>query len=373
MSFTGRALYNSGVWDGVAEDVSEEIGMISPLETPFLDSLPPALNSARSILHEWLDDALNPLTITTSSAVDSDTADTAIGIIGGNAPKLMQGTILLHETTLEMMKVSAHTTGNTITVNRAQAGTTATSLAAGQNLTVITNAALDGSDVTVDISGARTRRTNYCQAIKFDIIVAGSVEATTQLGGIGSEMTYQKEQRLREAVRFLERAVLRGKSLANSIGSATAERSMNGVIAQITTNVATGLTLSNSVLDNQVKKCWDNGVLPDLIVVGDTWKRIIDTFNGSRMRNSMVDGDNFLQRVDVYEGTYGKQAVMLNRHMRANAMLILRRDRVRVLPLTNRSFRYEPISKSGDSTKAMIIGDYTAELHNEEGAAYATA
>jgi len=46
-----KALYDSGVFDVTAEDVAEEIGMISPYETPFLDRIGDAPYPARNVLH----------------------------------------------------------------------------------------------------------------------------------------------------------------------------------------------------------------------------------------------------------------------------------------------------------------------------------
>ena len=50
MAFTGRAIYDNGIMDGVAEDVSDLVSMISPAETPLLAALGDSPFPARSVL-----------------------------------------------------------------------------------------------------------------------------------------------------------------------------------------------------------------------------------------------------------------------------------------------------------------------------------
>lgn len=59
MAFTGKATYSGGATlPEIAEDVSDIIALVSPFETPLLDHLGDARRSARSTIHEWLEDAL---------------------------------------------------------------------------------------------------------------------------------------------------------------------------------------------------------------------------------------------------------------------------------------------------------------------------
>src|SRR5438270_9256507 len=63
MAVTGKATYTAGATlPEIAEDVSDLVGIASPFETPLLDALGDGPRSARSTLHEWLEDALLPNT-----------------------------------------------------------------------------------------------------------------------------------------------------------------------------------------------------------------------------------------------------------------------------------------------------------------------
>ena len=59
MPFTGKATFSAGATlPELAEDVSDIIGIVSPYETPLLDHLGDPQRSARSTIHEWLEDQL---------------------------------------------------------------------------------------------------------------------------------------------------------------------------------------------------------------------------------------------------------------------------------------------------------------------------
>lgn len=374
MVFTGRAIYDSGVFDGVAEDVSEEISMISPFETPLLDRLSQASRPATSVLHEWLEEKLNPNTLATSGTLDqASTGPLSVHDgAGADAAIYMQvGAVLQVSDTGEYLQVTA-VSGDDLTVSRAFGGTTADTITAGTSeLFFISDAALEGADVSGDISRPRVRQTNYTQIFKKDVIVSGTVQSVRQLGGISDEMGHQRDMRLRESVRDLEKAVIRGRSSGNSLGSSSAYRTMDGLLNRITTNVTSTATLTPSILNDIIKTAWDNGGTDlDLIVADSAFKRIIDDFNSTRI--DVVNRDErFHNRVSFFESTYGVQEVILDRWMPANSLMVISTQRCHVVPLAGRSFRFVPVSRTGDAEKGMILGEYTVEVMNEEGMAQA--
>src|SRR4051812_29629964 len=76
MPFTGKSTYAAGGnLPEIAEDVSDLIGINSPHETPLLDALGDSARSARSTVHEWLEDKLLP---DTDAAVSASGADIVV-------------------------------------------------------------------------------------------------------------------------------------------------------------------------------------------------------------------------------------------------------------------------------------------------------
>jgi hypothetical protein len=377
MPFDGRALYDPGVIDGVAEDVSEEISMISPFETPLLDRLSPPARPAMNILHEWLQEELNPNTIVNTNAAivlpATDPATLNLASVAGAATArfFMIGHIFENQTTGEQLQLQSKDDATSVGVfTRAFGGTTAATLTPTELLDAISDAALEGADVETSIDRPRTRLNNYAQIFKKDVIVSGTTQAVRQLGGVTDEMDHQRNMRLREIVRDLEKATIRGRS-SDTIGSATVRRSMDGILARLTTNVTSTATLTPNILNDVIQGAWDNGGTDlDLIVADSNFKRIIDDFNQTRI--DVVNRDErFHNKVSFFESTYGVQEVILDRWMPQNSLMVISSQRIHVVPLTGRSFRFVPVSRTGDAEKGMILGEYTMEIMNEEGMAQA--
>lgn len=348
--FNGLAFYSTGVFDATAEDVSDEVGLISPAETPLLDLLGTSNYETGNVLHEWLEDSLNPATLVASSAIASSAAVTAVGVAGGKAAQSRVGQVLITASN-EYVQITS-IAGNTIHVSRGFGSTVATSADVGTSLTLVADAALEGDDVINDTSAPRVRQMNYCQIFKKDVIVSGTRQATTNLGGIGDEFGYQRANRLREMLRDLDKAAILGILSGNTIGTASGTRTTKGLRSFINTNAQSiGPTLTDSWLGNTIKLAWDNGgVDASLIVAGASYKRLIDNLNGSRVRT--VNADNrFRNVVQEYEGTFGVQRVMLHRWMPASQLLVLAPGRIKVVPLRGRTFQFQEASRTGDSQK----------------------
>lgn len=372
MAFTGKAVYGDQVFSGIAEDVSPIISLISPFETPLLDALGDALYPAKSVLHEWLEDSLQPDTVVSSVDIGSTGAATAIGIAGGLAAFLRVGTVLQVGVNYnsEVIQISA-ISGNTITVTRALGGTSATSYGAGQSLTVLSDNALEGDDVDADTSRPRLRKTNYVEIFKADVIVSGTMLAVAQLGGIVNEFDYQQQKRMREMLKSLERKVIRGYSFGNTLGSASAYRTMSGIIPTISTNIHSIGTLSDDYLATVIRSAWQNGgVDVDLMCADGLWKRSIDGLASSRI-SQLPQEETLRTLVTMYESSYGVQKVTLSRWMPQYTLLSLATARAKPTPLQGRTFQFTPVAKSGDSEKGMVVGEYTIEFRNEEGHAFA--
>lgn len=363
MAFTGRATYSN--WTTIKEDVSDLVSIVTPHETPLLDYLGDADFPAMQTKHEWLEDELSPNTIVASSAVASTAADTPMGVAGGKAPYLQVGMVLRQPVTGEYFTISV-IAGNTITLTRGFGGTTATSFANAQTLQVIADAALEGDDVIQDSSTLRVRNSNIVQLIKKDIIIGGTQEAVSLHGGIEDEFEYQKMKKITEAVRDLEKAVIMGIASGNTIGSATARRTMAGIRSLITTNVrSVGPSLTESWLGTAIQDAWSQGGTDiDLILCGVAHKRIIDSFNSTR---KLIPNDDrrLINVVSQYESTFGLMTIMLNRWMPDAEALILASKRLKVVPLQKRSFMAKDVLSQGDSKKGMVLGEYTLEMRNE--------
>lgn len=377
MAFTGKATYSAGAaLPEIAEDVSDIIGLVSPFETPLLDHLGDARRSARSTIHEWLEDSLLPNTDRIDHASFTPSPLTAVTFGVDNENRFRVGDQIQAEGSVEVMLVTA-VGATTITVERGYGNTTREPLADNLKLVILGNASLEGDERPAARFANRVRRQNVTQIFTAAVEVSGSQLASSALG-VRDEMDYQKQERLREMIRDLENCVINGVSPAvDPQGSATVRRTMNGIARQIVTNRfepgvngfpdggGAGDELSETVLNLALRFIWEQssgGI--DTIVVGGVQKRRINSFIGDN-RGYLPRDTRFKELVSVYESDFGVARVILSRHMPSDTILLLDSSRIDVLPLAGRSFHFKKLASHGDSEAGQVIGEYTLEFRNE--------
>ncbi|MCE5184974.1 MAG: DUF5309 domain-containing protein [Planctomycetaceae bacterium] len=372
MSFSGKATYSAGVnLPELAEDVSDVISIVSPYETPLLDALGDAMQPAASTHHEWLEDSLLPNKDTISDAVLGD-PETLTEFDAAHGDRFRVGDQVQAEGSHELMLVTG-VSGNTLTVVRGYAGTSAEELANAQALTILGNAALEGADSPAARFTNRTRSGNYTQIFTAAVEVSGTDLAASQVG-LADEMDFQKQERLRELLRDLENTVINGGGpIANPQGSASVRRTMKGILAHLATNMfrvgdtgfPAGTDLDEEMINYVLRRIWENSSgSVDTIVVGGFQKRKINSFL-SAVRGYTSGETTYRDGVSAYESDFGLCRIIVTRWMPQDAVLLLDSSRVKVLPLTGRSFHFKPLASGGDYERGELIGEYTLELRNE--------
>jgi hypothetical protein len=372
MAFTGKATYSAGVTlPEIAEDVSDIVGIISPVETFLLDALGDPLREAKSTYHEWLEDSLIPNKDAISdSSISAPTSETSFDVINGS--RFRTGDQIQTEGSEELMLVTG-VSSNTLTVVRGYAGTTPEAIATSQVVYILGNAALEGDDKPAARFTNRVRCGNYTQIFTAGVEVSGTNIAASHLG-ISDEMDYQKSERLRELIRDLENTIINGgQPSANPQGSASVRRSMKGIVQSINTNIfrtggsgfPSGTSLDEAKINYVLRKIWENSCgTVDLIVVGGYQKRKINSFLTASRSFGPAD-TAYTDMVSVYESDFGVCRIITSRWVPQDAVLFLDSSRVSVLPLAGRSFHFKPLASSGDYECGQLIGEYTLEFKNE--------
>ncbi len=377
MAFTGKATYSAGAsLPELAEDVSDIIGIVSPFETPLLDHLGDPQRSALSTMHEWLEDELLP----NRDVIDDESIAnglTEVSFDVAHADRFRVGDQIQVDGSREVMMVTA-ISGATLTVDRGYGNTTAASIANGQGLHILGNAALEGDDRPTTRFTDRSRRQNYTQIFTAGIEVSGSQLAARQVA-VDDELDYQKQERLRELVRDLENCVINGVAPASSPqGSATVRRTMKGIIPFLSSNVFVNAAggfpsgdgdgedeLNEQQLNTALRTIWDGSAgSVDTIVVSGMQKRRINSFL-TASRGYGARDERYRDLVSLYESDFGVCRIVLSRWVPADTVLLLDSSRIDVLPLAGRSFRFKKLASTGDSEIGQVIGEYTLELRNE--------
>ncbi|GIW77531.1 MAG: hypothetical protein KatS3mg104_2594 [Phycisphaerae bacterium] len=369
MPFSGKCTFSSGpTLPEIAEDVSDLISINSPHETPLLDALGDSPRSARSTVHEWIEDTLIPNHDTVNDVIDSST-------VSVNHPDRFRiGDLIRVEGSSETVLISAiNSNDQTITLVRGYGGSVQGSIVSGTTLHLIANAALEGADADPARYTHRNRLSNYTQIFTASVSVSGSELAVNQIG-VRDELAWQKNLRSRELLRDLENAVING--LASSIdpqGTGTVRRTLRGIISFLQTNqfvvgqngFPANPALTEAQLNLALRHVWEKSSSRiDLIVVGGREKRAINSFIASN-RRYYNSNESFKDLVSTYESDFGLARVVLSRYVPSGTVLLLDSSRIHVLPLTSRSFHYVSLARTGDSENGQLVGEYTLELRNE--------
>lgn len=374
MAFSGKATYDNFALIG--EDVSAQVELLGPYETPFL-SLLTAGGPATSTYHQWTEELLGPDTIVATDAINSATAATGITITGATGLTMQVGMLLQLEQAKpgvgnEIVQITSVAGASSILFARGINGVYS-SLVAGGTLTVLGPAALEGADVSTDVTRKTTRVTNVTQIFKKDIIVSGTDLAVGYAPSQGDMFTHQAGQRLREVMRDLEKTIIRG-AVVNSIASGTVYRSMAGLESRLTTINSTIVTASftaNPVLyiNDVWQQAWNAGARDiDCILVGPTWKRSISATNASVL--AVPQGDtSVIRQVETFRGDFGNARVVLSPYAPASGFYLISTARVVPVPLQGRSFQTIRVGATGDSQKGMVLGEYTVEIRQPQAMA----
>jgi hypothetical protein len=378
MPFSGLSSNRLFTPNAIGEDISPIIATLAPVEAPFLDWLGDSGAVAMSTKHEYFMDYLRPHYIIASTAINSATAATAFQV-NGLGESLVVGTLLENEgATPEVYQVASIVGPNSIAVTRNYDGSGVGSLAAGGQLYVRGPAGVEGQDH----QGQHTARPGSRQANTvglFNIPVAVSGTQLAIARNILGQETYDEAvaKAFRQVPSDLEKEVLRGVlNSTNSLGTSSATRTMKGIrsfITAVNSQVTASSFAANphKYIGDTWEQAYQNGASDAetwAIVAGRTFFRNISDLNDSKVQDSNAS-EQFKRVIRNYEGPFGRCTVFLSRVLPATELLIVPRERVKVVPLTGRSFAYQQLGLSGDNIKGQVVGEYTTEVHHPDAMA----
>lgn len=376
MAFSGLSSNKLFTPNLVGEDISALMATLTPVEAPLLDWLGDASVFATSTKHEFVQDYLRPNYIIASTAVASATAATYFQI-NGLGEALTVGTILENESAApEITQVSTILGANTIGVTRNYDSAGIGSLAAGGQFFVRAPAGTEGQDHDGSHSARLgSRKANTVGYFNIPIAASGTQLAITTLGN--DSFADARAKIFTEVPFRLETEVIRGVlNGTNSLGTATATRTMLGIRKQLTATASTITATSFAAnphlyIGNVMEQVFQAGgsVNEDWgVIAGRTFFRDISNLNDSKVYDSN-QSEAFKRVIRRYEGPFGVMTVFLSRVLPATELLIVPRGRTKVVPLQGRNFAYQELAKTGDNVKGQVVGEYTLELHHPDAMA----
>lgn len=354
-------------------DLSPVLSAILLDDTDFLSMIGISGDVATQTKHQWDEDALNATTIVQTGGNSYLSGVTAVKIVfSSNISRITAGTLMRDAISgnTEVVQVTL-ISGISATVTRGFATTSAAAHASGATWQIVANPRPQGMTGPKDESTTRSRAFNYTQIISKGVQLTGTAIAI-QHNGISSEDAYQIDLRLREAKRELNRTCLMG--MRGGDASSTVYTTMGGMIywttiANTSNWVKTAETLTPSVLNSLIKKCWDLGLYPDSVLVGGVQKQKISTFD-QEFRRSTLDTTRSGYTVEEFVSDLGiNLRIYVDRWMPNDTIIVFERSRLKIMALQGRAFFLEKLAKIGDAELWQIVGEYTMEFRNANAAA----
>ncbi len=354
-------------------DLSEVLSAILLDDTDFISTIGISGNAATQTKHSWVEDALNATTILQSGGSNAVMAlGTTTGVVirfsSSQMARITAGTLLKDRISgkTEVIQVTA-ISSTSATVTRGYGATSAQVHAAAATWDIIANPRPQGMAGPKDESTTRALKFNYTQIFSKGVKITGTAQSIDH-AGINSEDSYQIDLRLRELKRELDRTAIMGVRAPNDVDGST-YGTMGGIIDFVgfiaASNVnGTAETLTPSVVNAMAKQVYDDGGMPDLLLVGGLQKQKVSTFD-QEFRRSTLDTRRAGYTVEEFVTDLGwNLRIVTDRWVPNDVAMVLDSSKIRIVPLQKRAFFLEKLAKVGDSNDWQIVGEYTMEVRN---------
>ena len=262
-----------------------------------------------------------------------------------------------------------------------------------------TNANVEGDDVTADTSQQPTRLKNYVQLFDKVVSVSSTAQAV-EAAGREDELKYQVAKRGKEIKRDMEQRFL--GNYASVAGAAAVAGQCAGVEAWLTTNVDRGATGANggfntgtglvaaatdgtarafteTLLKAVLRRIWDAGGDPSIVLLSGTKKQTASTFTGIATQfrdNVQAKPVSILGAAAVYVSDFGELKLVANRYVGASATRtptngLYPGQTALILDTTKwgieflQPFKTEQLAKTGHNDKKLLSAEVTLKCWDE--------
>lgn len=264
--------------------------------------------------------------------------------------------------------------------------------------TAASNKQVQGDDAATNTASPTVRLGNYTQ-LSWKVPRVSGTQRAVNSAGRRDELSYQIAKRGRELKRDMETALTSAQS--GEAGDAASAGQLAGIgtwlwknqvqkgTAATTVTVTSGVpgtaptagtagTFTEDDLKSVIKKCWDEGGDPGVVMVGSFNKQVASGFSGigTLYRDAQPNGSlrpgSIIGAADVYVSDFGQHQIVANRFQPAGSVYALDMEYWEVAYL--RPIQQETLAKTGDSDRRMILAEYTLKAlqPNASGKVYTT-
>lgn len=345
---------------GRKESVTDELLLLDPHQIPLLAMLgfsAPTVNTE----HIWYEDEMFG-SVTTATA-EADEAATELEVADASIFR-KDHIVLVGDEYVKVKDVDV--SGKKITVERGYAGTDAAAVTSGAEVNVQFLEGVEGMDAVDARYKPRTKVSNVTQIFTDSINISGT-QLAVENHAIDNFYGYEKDKAQRGLALQLEKAALNGVKMDDGT-----LRKMKGIRNFIKTNVVEGAgQLTADKISDALQAIYtaggfaDGGAAGYEIVVGPTLKRAISGFDKTIVRLNQDEASRGTV-VNYLTTDFGEFPVSINNNLKADEVLIIDKNRIKLRPLQGREFSHEYLGKQGDYVKGMIVGEYTIEVQQEK-------
>jgi len=322
-------------------------------------------NPLTDILHYWVEDSLNSDLLTLSISLAA--ADSSVTFTASSAPHVGDYFVSTGGgTNQEVMQVTAVNSSTNATVSRGFNSTAASIVTAGT--LAIMRFEQEGSDIGSDATVNPTVRSGYTGIIPGrDLQISGSQLARQMsTSAMQDQVAHQLQNRLLEWKRNFTRALLYSTLIGP--GTDSSYRSFGGFRYWIRTasgqteSTAAALTIAH--LNTVNKSVVDQGVYPDLLVVGTDLVGSINAIDATN-RRMLESGSQVGYKVNVLTLGQGNDVkVVVDPRVNAGDAFLLCSDRIKPRPLQGRALVTIAGQDWVDAKKRRILGEWGLEFQN---------
>lgn len=226
---------------------------------------------------------------------------------------------------------------------------------------------------------------NYTQISRKEVIVAGTTEAVDKAGR-KSQLGYDLAKKGKELRIDMESMLL------ENVGASAGDTSTASVTASISAFIKTNTnkdaggadpvyttlpaartdsvtlrTFTEAQLKDVIALAWKSGGSPKTVLVDATNKQVASGFAGIATQyrnNSGTSQATIIGAADVYVSDFGVLSIVPSRFQRARDVFVLDFSKISVNYL--RPFKQEPLAKTGDAEKRMILAEYMLQVKAEK-------
>lgn len=232
------------------------------------------------------------------------------------------------------------------------------------------NAAVDGADASFITITPTTMRNNYTQIFTEALQVSDRADVIATYGR-KREMAYQMAKSAAAVKRDREIALV-GLAGTKSAGTSSVASTMAGVQSQLdaSTVVYSGASdgskpLTEGLLVNALQVAYTNGAEPTRVQVTPSNSVVLAGFASAAGRYRTITGSDakkIVNVVNLYVSPFGEVKVEINRWLRAKNTFVFEPDQW--TNVTLRPWERKDLAKTGDSTKAMLLGEFSLKHKN---------